>query len=295
MGDLVPSTTPPAVARYLRDETRPQRQDCPAPAVCCGLVDGTLWQIHRRWAVEVRDHARACPRCAGDVHEWEQSLTAGERLAAGWRRLPLSLRAVLAVLVLLLAIRSEWIAVEVGRQPWQACPATGHWYLLAGQFDNVEAARAAARRSGGYLATIGDPSELEWLDATFSDQLPEGQTAWLGLREVGRHGNWEWETGEPLTFVPWEGTQPFLAPDDRRRVAAWVEGEMHAFSVPAGPREPEAKYALFERNSPPFGRFTRGELLALGYALAGLLLLTNLGRVLAARRRFRRRWQGDAR
>lgn len=295
MGDLVPSTTPPAVARYLRDETRPQRQDCPAPAVCCGLVDGTLWQIHRRWAVEVRDHARACPRCAGDVAEWEQSLTAGERLAAGWRRLPLSLRAVLAVLVLLLAVRSEWIAVEVGRQPWQACPATGHWYLLAGQFDNVEAARAAARRSGGYLATIGDPSELEWLDATFGGQLAGGKPAMLGLREVGREGNWEWETGEPLSYKPWNELQPFPMADERLRVAALVEGEMHAFSLPARLGEPEVPYALIERNSPPFGRFTRGELLALGYALAGLLLVHNLGRVLAARRRFRRRWQGDAR
>lgn len=292
MGDLVPSTTPPAVARYLRDETRPQRQDCPAPAVCCGLVDGTLWQIHRRWAVEVRDHARACPRCAGDVAEWEQSLTAGERLAAGWRRLPLSLRAVLAVLVLLLAIRSEWIAVEVGRQPWQACPATGHWYRLAGQFDNVEAARAAARRSGGYLATIGDEPERAWLDTTFTGQLPGGQTAWLGLREVGRHGNWEWETGEQVTYLPWRDDQPFPPPDDRLRVAAFLEGRMVAFSLPG---EPQAESALIERNSPPFGRFTRGELLALGYALAGLLLVHNLGRVLAARRRFRRRWQGDAR
>lgn len=291
MGRLVPSTTPPAVARFLRDETRPQRQDCPAPAVCCGLVDGTLWQIHRRWAVEVRDHARACPRCAGDLAEWLQSLTAAERLAAGWRRLPLGVRAVLALVLLLLAVRAEWTAVTVGRQDWLVGP-TGHWYQLAGPFDTVDRARAAARRSGGYLATIGDPSELDWLDATFGGQLPAGAPAWLGLREVGREGNWEWETGEPFTFHPWAPGHPFPAEDERLRVAALLQREMHAFSLPARPGEPpERNAALFERDGRPVGRFTRGELLALCYLVAGLLLLLNVGRVRAARRRFYRRWQ----
>ena len=81
-------------------------------------------------------------------------------------------------------------------------PATGHWYdYVPG---NWEQAEAAAQALGGHLVTINDQAENEWLiDNGFTGML------WIGFYSPTHDiSQWEWASGEPVTFVNWKPGEP---------------------------------------------------------------------------------------
>ena len=59
---------------------------------------------------------------------------------------------------------------------------------------------------GGYLATISDQAEN---DAIYSQIVKQGyKTAYFGLTESYQEKNWQWVTGEPVTYTNWHSGEP---------------------------------------------------------------------------------------
>ena len=82
----------------------------------------------------------------------------------------------------------------------------GHWYTLTKTWSTWEAAEAEAVAAGGHLVTINDADENAWLTKTFADAYSRTgpgdanlNAAWIGYC-LGPKGQWEWTSGEPVTF-----------------------------------------------------------------------------------------------
>jgi len=75
-------------------------------------------------------------------------------------------------------------------QPWRHNPGTGHTYERTPRPMEWGEARAWARARGGHLLTLEDPTELSWVEETFSFS-----DYWIGL--VREKGAWSWEGDGP--------------------------------------------------------------------------------------------------
>jgi Lectin C-type domain len=89
----------------------------------------------------------------------------------------------------------------------------GHTYYLISE-NNWEGAAAEALSLGGYLATINDQGEQDFLWNHWKDSLGAGEGLWIGLERSGHHGQniFVWMNGEPVNFWYWAtnavGTEP---------------------------------------------------------------------------------------
>ncbi|MEZ6189985.1 MAG: lectin-like protein [Phycisphaerales bacterium] len=90
---------------------------------------------------------------------------------------------------------------------WQQNPGNGHWYTWLEGPINWFDADATATSLGGYLATITDSQENDWLADTFN--FGDG---WIGLVQqpgsVEPDGGWGWVTGEPYVYTNWGPGNP---------------------------------------------------------------------------------------
>ncbi len=66
-----------------------------------------------------------------------------------------------------------------------------------------EAAQAQARSLGGNLVTINDIAEESWLKQTFGTN-----ELWIGLTDKDSEGNFQWISGEKITYTNWAPTEP---------------------------------------------------------------------------------------
>ena len=83
-------------------------------------------------------------------------------------------------------------------------PANGHnYYLLSSQ--TWTASESEAVTLGGHLATVDDAAEQNFIWTTFN--FP-GRNLWIGLREVGVEGNYQWVSGAPLSYTNWYAGEP---------------------------------------------------------------------------------------
>jgi len=83
-------------------------------------------------------------------------------------------------------------------------PANGHHYYLVGGGDWIQIESWAVNLFGGHLVTINDAAEQAWLESVFgTDTL-----YWIGMNDVNNEGNWEWVSGEPVTYTNWADGEP---------------------------------------------------------------------------------------
>ncbi|KAG9484728.1 hypothetical protein GDO78_008041 [Eleutherodactylus coqui] len=75
-------------------------------------------------------------------------------------------------------------------------------YLLSEDAQNWEESLSWCRMKGGYLAVINDEDEQDFLEGFLND------TAWIGLSDHRREGNWRW-----VDETPYESTTWFWQPD----------------------------------------------------------------------------------
>jgi hypothetical protein len=100
--------------------------------------------------------------------------------------------------------------------PWQILYADeGHpWSVIVVNPENRHAykriraksladARAQAEADDAYLVAINNEAEQRWLSGVFDNGL-----YWIGLTDVQKEGQWQWDNGEPLTYMNW-------GPEDR--------------------------------------------------------------------------------
>ena len=85
---------------------------------------------------------------------------------------------------------------------WVVNPANGHAYKKI-RFRGVEDAIAQAAKENAYLVAINDAAEQNWLDQVFV-----AHRALIGLSDVGEEGQWQWHSGEPITYTNWARDEP---------------------------------------------------------------------------------------
>ncbi|MFH0983563.1 MAG: lectin-like protein [Planctomycetota bacterium] len=86
---------------------------------------------------------------------------------------------------------------------WEPNPENGHCYKLSSASGWHEA-EAEAVALGGHLVTINDAAEQAWLDSMWP--VPPYDNLHIGLRLIG--GEWQWVTGETLTYTNWVPGEP---------------------------------------------------------------------------------------
>ena len=85
---------------------------------------------------------------------------------------------------------------------WVVNPENGHAYKKI-RFSGVEEAFAQAAKENAYLVTINDAAEQNWLDQVFV-----AHRALIGLSDVQEEGQWQWHSGEPVTYTNWAMYEP---------------------------------------------------------------------------------------
>ena len=88
---------------------------------------------------------------------------------------------------------------EKARQAvWTVNPENDHAYRKI-QCDSWADAKAKAKSERAYLVAINDAAEQKWLEAVY----PERAFFWIGLHVPKTGGEWQWDSGEPLTYANW--------------------------------------------------------------------------------------------
>ena len=92
----------------------------------------------------------------------------------------------------------------------------GHAYTLTSGPSNWLDARSEAETLGGYLVTINDQSEQQFVVQSFLSGANSNDTYWIGLTDKDSEGVFEWSNGEPVTYTNWYPGEPndFAAGED---------------------------------------------------------------------------------
>jgi predicted outer membrane repeat protein len=79
----------------------------------------------------------------------------------------------------------------------------GHYYVLTSGPMKWTQAETEAEALGGYLVTINDQEENDFLQRVYFSG-PERETGyWTGMNDVASEGTWVWVSGEPVTYTNW--------------------------------------------------------------------------------------------
>ena len=85
---------------------------------------------------------------------------------------------------------------------WIVNPENGHAYKKI-RFSGVEDAIAQAAKEDAHLVAINDATEQLWLEQAFSPMR-----TLIGLSDVEVEGQWQWHSGEPVTYTNWAHNEP---------------------------------------------------------------------------------------
>ena len=80
---------------------------------------------------------------------------------------------------------------------WVINPTNGHAYKKI-SCESWHDAQQKAVAEGAHLVSINDEAEQHWLQGVFRIH-----SAWIGLTDVEKEGEWQWDSGEPVTYTNW--------------------------------------------------------------------------------------------
>ena len=129
---------------------------------------------------------------------------------------------------------------------WVINPANGHAYKKI-QCEDWHDAQRKAVEEGAHLVSINDESEQHWVQVIFG-----GQPFWIGLTDAKKEGEWQWDSGEPVTYTNWV-VHPILhdkSPDTEKDyvVFTFIRGEWQAISPKSLLWAEIAKQAVIEKD-----------------------------------------------
>jgi uncharacterized protein len=104
----------------------------------------------------------------------------------------------------LLAVLQKQINDGAQGTVWVKNPANNHSYCISPVPLPWHQARDAAKKMGGYLATLTDAKENEWVVANFGEQTEY----WIGLNDEQENRKWAWVNGEKFEFANWAPGEP---------------------------------------------------------------------------------------
>ena len=139
----------------------------------------------------------------------------------------------------------ELPALPPAQSVWIINPTNGHAYKKV-QCEDWQDAQRKAVEEGAHLVSINDEAEQHWLEVIFSHK-----PFWIGLTDVEKEGEWQWDSGEPVTYTNWT-TQPIFPdrlPDTEKDyvVVTFRQGGWQS----AGPESPlwrMARQAVIEKD-----------------------------------------------
>ena len=104
------------------------------------------------------------------------------------------------------SIEAQIILDTVAQKTYQGTLATynGNEYTLTTSAKTWEQAQKEAIAQGGNLVTINNADEYAWLQETFGTS----RYLWMGLNDVQQEGNFEWASGEAVTYTNWAPGDP---------------------------------------------------------------------------------------
>ena len=88
-------------------------------------------------------------------------------------------------------------ARKPAKSVWVINPANGHAYKKIQCIDWHDAQQKAIE-AGAHLVSINDEAEQHWLQVIF-----RVHSSWIGLTDVEKEGEWQWDSGEPITYTNW--------------------------------------------------------------------------------------------
>ncbi|MGF7138229.1 HYR domain-containing protein [Roseimarinus sediminis] len=91
----------------------------------------------------------------------------------------------------------------------------GHTYFLSNSMVPPETAHANALAAGGYLATIADAQENQFISNMHPDRI------WIGYTDRDVEGSWRWITNEPVNYTNWSAGEPNNAGNEDWAVINW--------------------------------------------------------------------------
>ena len=128
---------------------------------------------------------------------------------------------------------------------WVIRPENWHAYKMIKR-ERWESAQAQAAAEGAYLVAINDESEQNWLQAVFG-----GQPSWIGLNDIAKEGQWQWDSGEPLTYTNWRVQEPHdTGSGDEDYVIMGASGKWEDIN-PRNRRWGFIETAIIEKEEPP--------------------------------------------
>ena len=86
-------------------------------------------------------------------------------------------------------------------------PGNNHTYHLLSPSSWSDAA-SVARSLGGFLVTVDDAEEDQWLFDTFATDNDTTRHIWIGLSDHQNEGDFRWHDGTPFTYRNWGEGQP---------------------------------------------------------------------------------------
>jgi PKD repeat protein len=90
---------------------------------------------------------------------------------------------------------------------WEYYPANGHYYRMTDVYGTWPEARLAAENMGGYLTTVDDFNENNWLQNAII-MTHSYQSMWIGLTDEAEEEVWLWTNGETAGYRNWMPGQP---------------------------------------------------------------------------------------
>jgi hypothetical protein len=121
---------------------------------------------------------------------------------------------------------SELSTKRVSREVWVVNPANGHTYKRI-HCETRDDAIAQSIGEKAYLVAINDAAEQKWLEAVFGHEF-----YWIGFSDVEDKGQWQWDSGEPVTYENWLPNDFFsesLDADERSyAVVTFADGKWYA-------------------------------------------------------------------
>ena len=128
---------------------------------------------------------------------------------------------------------------------WVINPRNRHAYKQI-KCERWESAQAEAAAEDAYLVAINDEAEQEWLQAVFGSQLN-----WIGLNDIAKEGQWQWDSGEPFTYTNWAAQEPHDTGDgDEDYVIMGPSGKWEDVN-PESRKWHVVRTALIEKETPP--------------------------------------------
>jgi hypothetical protein len=110
-------------------------------------------------------------------------------------------------------------------------PENGHQYIIT-EIMSWQEAQKLAEKIGGYLVTINNENENNWLvENCLSDNT---DFFWIGLNDEEQEGNFVWVNGEAITYLNWAEGEPNNNPAQGGENWGVLNGKANPFNRPEG-------------------------------------------------------------